>query len=256
MWGGSSAQEATEFLYGAPEHPVREVASCCPSPCDVWFSVSFIHRWQWGLSGHFTSLHFCTWGWNKTAWPQGVSEGDLECPEGGSPAPRPPRSRAGPGWPGAGSRAHAPQAPAAAPRSPAGPDPLVPSTALARHIADFSAGTSTGRCRRPPERGRGCTEGAVRARPLRAAGADRGGSCGGGACARLLLSLRLVFCLGLHPVAAAAAPGTSEPRRRRILIELNVQCPIPLSDVSEGGAECSSPWLLDLSGDQPPPEAV
>lgn len=82
----------------------------------------------------------------------------------------------GPGRPPAGRGAHAPPAPAAAPRSPAGggggagpaaagcgsahwrprasgrpagPDPLASSSAPARRAADFSAGASTQRRRRP-----------------------------------------------------------------------------------------------------------
>lgn len=90
-------------------------------------SVSFIHRWQWGPSGHFTSLlHNVKVKQNSTAL--GAGDGDLECPavlERGRRRAAPlPHGRLdpglGPGRPPAGPGAHAPQAPAAAPRSPAG----------------------------------------------------------------------------------------------------------------------------------------
>lgn len=49
-------------------------------------------------------------------------------------------------------------------------------------------------------------------RSPRAAGADHGWGCGGGAYTRLFFSLRLAFRLSLRPVATdTAAPSTSEP---------------------------------------------
>lgn len=151
-------------------------------------SVPFIHRWQRGPSGHFTALHFTTRGRNKTARPRGRRRG-VERPavperRRGRAAPLPHgrlEPGPGPGRPPEGRGAHAPPAPAAAPRSPAvggggagpaaavagygsarrrprasgrpaGPDPLASSSAPARRAADFSAGASTQRRRRPLKR--------------------------------------------------------------------------------------------------------
>lgn len=70
----------------------------------------------------------------------------------------------------------------------------------------------------PREGGGGCAGGGARDRPPRPAGADHGRDCGGGACAQLLVSLRLAFRLRLRLLAAgaAAAARTSEPHRLKM----------------------------------------
>lgn len=70
----------------------------------------------------------------------------------------------------------------------------------------------------PREGGGGCAGDGARDRPPRPAGADHGRDCGGGACAQLLVSLRLAFRLRLRLLAAgaAAAARTSEPHRLKM----------------------------------------
>ena len=170
---GGEERDAAAFPGAARGDPTRAAAEVTHV-----LSVPFIHRRQRGPSGHFTSLHFTTRGRNKTARPRGRRRG-VERPavperRRGRAAPLPHgRLEPGPG-PGRlpeGRGAHAPPAPAAAPRSPAvggggagppparrrprasgrpaGPDPLASSSAPARRAADFSAGASTQRRRRP-----------------------------------------------------------------------------------------------------------
>lgn len=89
---------------------MREVTSCRPSPCDVWFSVSRSFTVGSGVLVdillHFTEAQ-CE---GETAAARGrhggvERRGPAAAPrEGGSPPPRPSRSRAGPGPSPGGSR--------------------------------------------------------------------------------------------------------------------------------------------------------
>lgn len=92
-------------------------------------------------------------------------------------------------------------------RSPSPPPPSVAPRVSAPGPPHSAAGGPRG------EGGGGCAGGGARDRPPRSAGADHGRDCGGGACAQLLVSLRLAFRLSLRLLAAgaAAAPRTSEP---------------------------------------------